>query len=75
MIVLQRKSLEAYLRQGTSYQCRDPGPWSGSPPKLNHLFIDPLPTLRENFMQIRLEVLRQVANRQTTTIENPAWQR
>jgi len=27
-----------------------------SPPKLNHLFIDPLPTFPENVMQIRLEV-------------------
>jgi len=30
--------------------------WSGSPPKLNHLFIGPLPIFRENFMQIRSDV-------------------
>ena len=28
----------------------------GSPPKFSHLFIGPLPTFAENFMQIRLEV-------------------
>ena len=27
----------------------DPGPWSQSPPKFNHLFIGPLPTLPEKF--------------------------
>jgi len=33
--------------------------WSGLPPKFNHLFNGPLPTFRENFMQIRLEVFAQ----------------
>jgi len=33
--------------------------WFGSPPKFHHLFIDPLPTFPENFMQIRLEVFSQ----------------
>ena len=32
---------------------------SRSPPKFNHLFIDPLPTFPENFMQIRLEVFAE----------------
>jgi len=37
-----------------------------SPQKFNRLFIDPLPTFPENFMQIRSEVFaRKVANRQT----------
>ena len=53
----------AYLRQGTSYQCRDPDPdpdpWSGSPPKFNHLFIGSLRTFPENFVQIRSEVFVQ----------------
>jgi len=30
-----------------------------SPPKFNHLFIGPLPTFPENFIQIRLEVFAQ----------------
>jgi len=60
----------AYLRQGTSYQCRDTDPWSGSPPKFNHLFIRPLPIFPENFMQIRLDVFPKVANRQTDTQTN-----
>jgi len=43
-----------------------PDPWSGSPPKCNHLFISPLPTFPGNFMQIRTEVLLcKVANKQT----------
>jgi len=60
----------AYLRQGTSYQCRDtepyPVPWTGSPAKFNHLFIDSLPIFPENFMQIRSEVfcLKLLTNRQ-----------
>jgi len=55
----------ACLRQGTSYQCRDPNPdpypdpRSGWPPKFNRLFICPLPTFPENFMQIRSEVFAQ----------------
>jgi len=32
---------------------------SGSPPKFNHLFIGPLPTFSESFMQIRLEAFAQ----------------
>ena len=45
----------AYLCQGMSYHCcdTDPDPLSGSPPKFNHLFIGPLPTFPENFVQIR----------------------
>ena len=39
---------------------------SGSPLKSNHLFIGPLPTFPENFMQIRLKFLSKVANRQRT---------
>jgi len=60
----------AYVRQGTSYQCRDmdpdpdpnpyPDPRSGSPPKFNRLFSGPLPTFRENFMQIGSEVFAQI---------------
>ena len=34
--------------------------------KFNYLFIGLLPTFPENFMQIRLEVLPKIANRQTT---------
>ena len=30
-----------------------PDPWSRSPPKCNHLFINPLPTFPKNFMQNR----------------------
>ena len=44
--------------------CRDISPavfriGSRSPPKFNRLFIGPLPTFRENFMQIRSEVFAQ----------------
>jgi len=35
------------------------------PPKFNHLFNGPLPTFPENFMQIRSDFSRKVANRQT----------
>jgi len=50
-----------------SYQCRDPDPdldpypdpWSGSSPKLSHLFSGPLSTIPENFVQIRSEVFAQ----------------
>jgi len=49
----------------------DPDPyrdwWFGLPPKFNHLFIGPLPTFRENFMQSRSKFLCKVANRETTT--------
>jgi len=46
----------------------------GSPPKFGHLFIGPLPTFPENFMQIHLEVfLPKVANRQTSTITYLSW--
>ena len=39
---------------------------SGSPSKFNHLFIGPLPTFPENFMQIRWEVFfRNLADKQT----------
>jgi len=41
---------QAYLCQGTSYQCRDPDPWAGLPPKFNHLFVGPLSAFTENFM-------------------------
>jgi len=48
----------------------------GSPPKFNRMFVGPLPTFPENFMQIRSQVfLRKVANRQTTTIAYPQWRR
>jgi len=42
-------------------------PESGLPPKFrpNHLFIGPMTTFPENFMQICSEVFAQVANRQT----------
>ena len=33
--------------------------------RFNHLFIGPLPTFPENFMQIRSKDLRKVANTQT----------
>jgi len=57
-------TVHIYLRQGTSYQCRDPDPhpypdpdsWPGSPPKFNRLFIGPLSTFPENFIQICSEV-------------------
>ena len=57
----------AYLRQGTSYQCRDPDPdpRSGSPPKFNHLFIGSLPTYLKISCKSVLKFLRKVANRQT----------
>jgi len=56
-----------------SYQCRDPdpytnpGPWSKSPPQFNHLFVGPLQTFPENFMQIRSEVFcaKLLTDRQT----------
>ena len=35
-------------------------PSSGSPPKFNHLFVGPLPTVPENFMQICLVVFAQL---------------
>jgi len=62
---VQKHWNNAYLRQGTSYQCRnmdldpDLDPWTGSPPTVNHLFTGPLPTFLENFMKIRLEVSAQ----------------
>ena len=34
-------------------------PWSGSPPKFNHLFVGLLPTFPENFIEIRSEVFAQ----------------
>jgi len=39
--------------------------WLGSPPKFNHLFIGPLLTFPDNFMQSHLEVFHKVANKQT----------
>ena len=38
--------------------------WSESPPKCNRLFIGPLPTFPENFMQSVQKFLRKVAKRQ-----------
>jgi len=61
--------VSAYLRQGTSYQCRDMDLWSGLPPKFNHLFIGPLPPFLENLMQIHLEVFAQSCQ-QTNNDEN-----
>jgi len=55
----------AYLRQGTSYQCRDTDldpdriPDPDRRRNLITLFIGPLPTFAENFMQIRSEVFAQ----------------
>ena len=56
----------------------DPDLWSGSLPKFNYLFVGPLPTFPENFMQIRSDVFAQSwqqANKQTenqtTTITYP----
>jgi len=60
--IKQEAQGQAYLRQDPSYLCCDTDPWSRSPPEFNHLFIGPLPTLPESFMQIRLEVF---ANRET----------
>jgi len=57
-----------------SYQCHDTDqypysdPWSGSPPKFNHLFTGPFPILSENFMQICSKVFAHSCwwtNRQT----------
>jgi len=59
----------AYLRQGTTYQCRDtnsdlyPDPWSGSPPKFNLLLIGQ-PSLKISCKSVQ-KFLRKVANRQT----------
>ena len=58
----QKHTDSAYLCQGTSYQSRNmdlnayPDLWSA---KFNHLFIGPLPTFPENFIQIRLELFVQ----------------
>jgi len=43
----------------TSVAIQYPDPWFGSPSKFNRLFIGPLPTFPENFMQIRSEVFAQ----------------
>jgi len=40
----------------------------------NHLFIGPLPTFPENFMQIRLKVVRKVVNSQTDKQTNTTVQ-
>jgi len=49
-----------------SYQCHDPnpGPWSGSPPKFNHLSTGPLPTFG-SFCAKLLTVRQKQPNRQT----------
>jgi len=51
----------AYLRQGTSYQCRDTDPDRGPERRQNVIIcsLAPLPTFPENCMQIRLGVFRQ----------------
>jgi len=47
------------------------GSGSGSPPKFDHLFIGPLPTFPENFMQIRSEVFAKfLTDRQTNRQTN-----
>jgi len=55
-----------------SYPNPYPDPWPESPPKVNHLFISSLSTFRENFMQIRSEVLAQSCQQswQTNRDEN-----
>jgi len=73
----------AYLRQDTSYQCRDtdPGPYpdslSGSPPKFNHFVHRTIANLpwkfRENpFWSFRAKLLtnKQTNSKQTNNDEN-----
>ena len=64
-----------YLGQGTSYQCGDTDSYSdsssGSPPKFNHLFVGPLPTLPAEISCKSVGKFFSQTNRQTGRDRQP----